>query len=197
VIAILVALLFFVPVNLYQADAVRLQMPDSTACTAASVQTALNIELHTSDTSYATQEKILAYERQHQASSREVAGSDPVGVRNALDHFGRPAYSIFSGTFDQAIGRIRESIRKGYAVVIFGEGGFHAILITGYGPNGVFMVDPMGGTGSHAPDAFVDLDYFARYYFTPFTSPGSFLRDPVTGLIGNKAWHGKWVEVAA
>ena len=188
--------------DLYNAAGLRPQMPDSTACTAASVTMALNMEALAGvptpwavSTDLKTMETVLTYERQHMTSSREVAGSDPVGARNALNHFGGGGYAVVaSATFEDAVAGVVWSIRARRPVVIIGLDGTHAMLVTGYGPGGVRLTDPMGGT--HRPDAWVTLDELRTRYWQPYISTGSFLTDPATGAIGSKAWYGKWVAVA-
>lgn len=80
---------------LFDKAGVRHQNPDATACTAASVQTSLNlIAIRGEDTqwsvttTYEMQESILDYERSNMTMPTAFVGSDPHGTRNALNYFG-------------------------------------------------------------------------------------------------------------
>jgi hypothetical protein len=174
--------------DLFNGDGVRRQYPDLYACTAASVQTSLNLialdgadKQWTLDTSYRTQEKIMAYERAHMTMTASSEGSDPHGTRNALNYFGWGSMDagvyvdVAEPSFDAAAKAIVASIaRTRKPAITFTWFGGHTHLVTGYkahGQNpatsddftveGVYLTDPLLGYSyiiyggvSHKVDAF-------------------------------------------
>jgi hypothetical protein len=161
--------------DLFDKAEVRHQNPDATACTAASVETTLNLiesqgeDLQWSETTtYEMQEFILAYERANMTLPTEFAGSDPHGTRNALNYFGWG--SIKAGvyvdaaytTFNAAAKAVVSSIARTHKpAIVFAWMGGHAQVVTGYqarGQNpaisdnfivtGVYLTDPLVGAAS-------------------------------------------------
>jgi hypothetical protein len=160
--------------SLYNENGVRFQNPDHEACTAASVQTTLNmIALSGGSTSwsptieYAVQERIFEYERSNMTMPATSAGSDPHGTRNALNYFGWN--SMWAGvyvdraysTFDEAAKAIVSTIARTHKpAIIFTWFGGHTQVVSGYkvhGANpatsndftvvGVYLTDPLVGAG--------------------------------------------------
>jgi hypothetical protein len=158
--------------DLYRASGVRRQYPDPFACTAAAVQTSLNLialdngDVHwTTTTAYRTQEDILAYERANMTMAASSDGSDPHGTRNALNYFGwgsmdkgvytdvaEPSFAAASKAVVASIARTRKP------AIIFTWFGGHSQIVTGYkahGQNpatsddftieGVYITDPLEG----------------------------------------------------
>jgi hypothetical protein len=157
--------------DLYHAAGVRRQYPDLFACTAAAVQTSLNLiardanPLWSPSTSYRTQEKIFAYERAHMTMRASSEGSDPHGTRNALNYFGwgsmdagvyvdvaEPSFEAASKAIVASIARTRKP------AIIFTWYGGHSQVVTGYrahGQNpatsddftveGIYLTDPLLG----------------------------------------------------
>ena len=160
--------------SLYNENGVRFQNPDHEACTAASVQTTLNmIALSGGSVSwsptieYTVQERIFEYERANMTMPATSAGSDPHGTRNALNYFGWN--SMWAGvyvdraysTFDEAAKAIVSTIaRTRKPAIIFTWFGGHTQVVSGYkvhGANpatsndftvvGVYLTDPLVGAG--------------------------------------------------
>jgi len=160
--------------TIYNENAVRFQNPDHEACTAASVQTALNmIALGGGETgwqpstAYAVQERILAYERANMTLPVGLPGSDPHGTRNALNYYGWN--SMWAGiyvdraysTFDEAAKTIVSTIARTHKpAIIFTWFGGHTQVVSGYKVHGadpaksndfivegVYLTDPLIGSG--------------------------------------------------
>jgi hypothetical protein len=160
----------------YADGAARYQNPDPTACTAASVLMALNmigIEGQagsfgwTNTTDFAAEEAILHFEQAHDTLPGGE-GSDPHGVRNALNYFGwgdvnaRIYADRAYGSFADASKAIVTSIARTHdPTVIFPWYGGHAQVVTGYtatGENpatsdnftvtGVYLTDPAISVGT-------------------------------------------------
>ncbi len=139
--------------NLYRTGGFRYQDPDYTACTAASVMDLLNFmalggfggsgfHWHASLSS-STRNSILAWERAHDTLAATSAGSDPHGIRNALNHFGwgdttlvagaRVYEDMAFGSFEAAIHTaVRQMILTRRSVVVIAWAGRHAQMMTGY-----------------------------------------------------------------
>jgi hypothetical protein len=159
--------------DLYDKSGIRHQNPDYTACTAASVQTALNLFALSGGatqwqptTSYQTQEDILRYERLNMTLPTEVLGSDPHGTRNALNYYGWGSLqaNVYTdagyATFDTAARMVVTSIARTHKpAVVFPWMGGHAQVVTGYKVHGadpaksddfdilgVYVTDPIEGT---------------------------------------------------
>jgi hypothetical protein len=160
--------------SLYNENGVRFQNPDHEACTAASVQTTLNMialsggAIGWSPTlEYAVQERILAYERANMTLPAGLPGSDPHGTRNALNYYGWN--SMWAGvyvdraysTFDEAAKAIVSSIARTHKpAIIFTWFGGHTQVVSGYRVHGadpatsndftvvgVNLTDPLVGAG--------------------------------------------------
>jgi hypothetical protein len=161
--------------DLFDKAGVRQQNPDGTACTAASVQTSLNlIAMQGEDTrwsvttTYEMQESILDYERSNMTMPTAFAGSDPHGTRNALNYFGwrsmqagvyvDAAYTTFNAVAKAVVSSVAKTHKP---AIVFAWMGGHAQVITGYqvrGQNpaisdnfivsGVYLTDPFIGTAS-------------------------------------------------
>ncbi len=174
-------------INTYKEAGARDQDPDLTACTATVALMALNMIAlgghaessfaWSATTDYADQESILAFEQANDTLPLAV-GSDPHGVRNALNYYGwggteAAVYSDKSyDSFSAAAKAVVVSIARTHKpAVIFPWYGSHAQLVTGYnvtgedpsiGDNfriaGVYLTDPesdpkttllVGGTIHH------------------------------------------------
>jgi hypothetical protein len=213
--------------DLYDSRAPRYQEPDKTACTAASTVSMLNTIAYDGwdatlvwqpDTSYRTQERVLAFERDHMTMIRSHPGSDPHGWRNALNYFGwgsltadvyrDAAYSSQSQAEKAAISALAR-YRK--PVGILSQYGAHAQFITGYrvvGHDpasgsldftvlGVYLTDPW--RSGRYRDEYVS---YARWQwgfnwlrFNEYRQTDSPYRDPIDGRVGRTEWYGKWVIV--
>jgi hypothetical protein len=161
--------------DLFDSSGVRHQNPDGTACTAAAVQTALNmialgggVTLWQPTTSYQTQEDILHFERANMTLPTGIAGSDPHGTRNALNYYGWGSLeaNVYTdaayATFDTAAHMVVTSIARTHKpAVVFTWMGGHAQVVTGYKAHGadptksddftvlgVYVTDPLEGTGT-------------------------------------------------
>jgi len=159
--------------NLYNSDGVRYQNPDGEACTAATVETALNLAsldgqqppYWSPSTSYATEEELFRYERAHMTMPSDVPGSDPHGVRNALNYFGWGSMvaGVYTDVAPSAFGAAAKAIVSSIArtrkpAIVFVMAGGHTQLVTGYtvhGSNpatsdsftivGIYLTDPLLG----------------------------------------------------
>jgi hypothetical protein len=83
--------------DIYSSRAVRWQDPDGAACTATVAQSMLNTIYYAGSSAslawrpsvlFSKQEEILAYERTNMTMLLTSAGSDPHGMRNALNYYG-------------------------------------------------------------------------------------------------------------
>jgi hypothetical protein len=213
--------------DIFDARAPRYQEPDKTACTAASTVSMLNTIAYNGwdpslvwqpDTSYRTQERVLAFERDHMTMVRSHPGSDPHGWRNALNYYGwgslaagvyrDSAYSSQSRAEKAAISALAR-YRK--PVGILSQYGAHAQFITGYR---VVGHDPASGSldftvlGVYLTDPWRSGRYrdeyvtYARWQwgfgwlrFNEYRQTDSPYRDPIDGRIGRAEWYGKWVIV--
>ena len=139
--------------NLYRASGFRYQDPSYVACTAASVMDILNFmalggyggagfRWHVSLAS-STRDAVLAWERAHDTLAPTSAGSDPHGIRNALNHYGwgdatlaagkRVYEDMAFGSFATAVRTaVRQMILTRKPVVVIGWAGRHAQMMTGY-----------------------------------------------------------------
>jgi hypothetical protein len=161
--------------DLFETAGVRHENPDATACTAASVQTSLNLiaihgenTLWSATTSFDMQQSILDYERSNMTLPAASIGSDPHGTRNALNYFGwgsiqagvyvDAAYTTFTAAAKAVVSSIARTHKP---AIVFAWMGGHAQVITGYqvrGQNpatsdnfvvsGVYLTDPFIGTAS-------------------------------------------------
>jgi hypothetical protein len=150
----------------------RFEYPDPYACTATSVQIALNFIVYdggtavwTPTTSYAAEQKIFEYERANMTLPVWANGSDPHGSRNAINYFGWGSIKagvykdVSFGTFRAAAKSIVSSIaRTRRPAIIFPWYGGHAQVVTGYKAHGedpatsdnftvegVYLTDPLVG----------------------------------------------------
>jgi hypothetical protein len=138
--------------NLFIASGFRYQDPNLYACTATSTMDVLNfIALRGNGGSgfrwkptlnTATRDSMLAWERTHDTLAGGN-GSDPHGIRNALNYYGwgsgalRAGYRVYDdvsfSTFDGAVKRaVRAMAQTRKPVVILAWGGRHAQMMTGY-----------------------------------------------------------------
>ena len=214
--------------DLYDSAAVRWQDPDPTACTAASTLSMLNtVALAGLDpslvwrptTSYATQEKILAFERSHMTMNKTSDGADPHGWRNALNYFGwgsmkagvyvDASYKSFDAAAKAVVRAIATTARP---VGILAEYGRHAEFVTGYKVRGadpstgssdftvigVYLTDPHQAANHR--DTWVTYSRWKtgewRIQFTEFGQVDSPGRDPLDHHVARREWLGKWVIVA-
>ena len=169
--------------NLYIAAGFRFQDPNPYACTATSTMDILNfIALRgMGDSGFrwqptlsgATRDAILSWERSHDTLSGGN-GSDPHGVRNALNYYGWGSQALYAGyrtyddfsytSYDTAVKSIvRQVIRTRKPAAILAWAGRHVQMITGY----------YGLSG----DPFA-RDSLGRYT-NSFTVSGLYLSDPL------------------
>jgi hypothetical protein len=224
--------------NLYDESAVRFQNPDAEACTAAATESMLNLAALASnpdmppprggslpstsftwtlDTSFDTEENILAFERQNMTMVWTAQGSDPHGWRNALNYFGwgsmkAGVYRDSSyDSFDAAIRATVHSIARTHKPVgILGWAGGHAQYVTGYSvlgddPRvgdhytilGVYLTDPL--EGDRTTNVFLTYSTWESgpgyLRFWPYWDETSPYVDPIDGSVGDREWRGKWVIV--
>jgi len=213
--------------DLYQPGVARYQDPDFTACTAASTESMLNtISVDGArdgftwkrTTSYATQESILAYERDHMTMLVTSAGTDPHGWRNALNYFGWG--SLAAGVYqDAAYESFDEAARATVIALattrkpvgILARAGGHAEFVTGYqvigaDPStgssdfsivGVYLTDSLGSNGHR--DVWTTYTQWRSggewVRFSPYLQTDSPYRDPIDGRVGRKEWYGRWVII--
>jgi hypothetical protein len=227
-------------INIYDASVVRYQDPDWAACTAAAAQSMLNLVGLTTqddlppprggslprttfrwqvDTSFSSEESILAYERQNMTMYLSSAGSDPHGWRNALNYYGWGAMNAgvyvdsSFGSFDAAARQTVRSLAKtGKPVGILGWFGNHAQYVTGYTVQGedprvsdkyvilgVFMTDPL--ESDQIRNVYVPMDTWRNgllyLRFSPYYNNDSPYTDPIDGSSGNSQWWGNWVIINA
>jgi hypothetical protein len=229
--------------NLFTSRAVRYQNPDYGACTSASTMVMLNTIYYTyaanpnwlakpggddvaaefvwkPDTSYATQTRILKWERRNMTLPTWRPGSDVHGWRNALNYYGwgdinAGVYTDLAfPTFDQAAkATVRSIALRNQPVGILSWYGSHAQYVTGYSVtgddprtgslnftvNGVYLTDPLRWQG-------ITNQYVSRstwHYggiaisFRTYQQRDSILKDPIDGQVGVKEWWKKYVIVAA
>jgi hypothetical protein len=212
--------------DLYNKSGVRHQYPDYSACTATSVLIALNLSRlsgndngWTVSTDYDTQEGILAYERSHMYQPASAGGSDPLGVKNALNHYGTLAYSDhgFSTVEDAAEAVVTSIARTHSPAIIFPMFGGHSQVVSGYEVTGhdpsvsndfkvvgVYITDPLRGSISITYDGKDHLvTIVGDDVFVPLSQwkSGSdavrFTRFLQTDGAKNAHWYGKFVAVTA
>jgi hypothetical protein len=213
--------------DLYDARADRWQNPDFTACTAASTESMLNTISYARstsgfvwqpNTSYSTQESILAFERQHMTMLTSSAGTDPHGWRNALNYYGwgsidagvyrDSAYSSFDAAAKAAVSALAAYHKP---VGILARGGHHGQVITGYQVTGadpstgssdfsivgVDLTDPLESVGYR--DTWITLADWRSggswIQFSQYLQDDSPYQDPIDGQIGNDEWYGRWVII--
>jgi hypothetical protein len=213
--------------DLYDARADRWQNPDFTACTAASTESMLNTISYAGstsgfvwqpNTSYSTQESILAFERQHMTMLTSSAGTDPHGWRNALNYYGwgsidagvyrDSAYSSFDAAAKAAVSALAAYHKP---VGILARGGHHGQVITGYQVTGadpstgssdfsivgVDLTDPLESVGYR--DTWITLADWRSggswIQFSQYLQDDSPYQDPIDGQIGNDEWYGRWVII--
>jgi len=189
--------------NMYIEAGARYQDPDLTACTATSALMALNMIALGANagssfawsvtTDYADQESILAFEQANDTLPLPT-GSDPHGVRNALNYYGwggtdarvysDKAYDSFSAAAKAVVASIARTHKP---AVIFPWYGSHAQLVTGYKVTGedpsisdnfqitaVYLTDP-----EHDPKTTLLVDRTIRH-ITPIGR---------NSLVGVEAWR--------
>jgi hypothetical protein len=138
--------------NLFVASGFRYQDPNLSACTATSTMDMLNfIKLRgtggsgfrwTTTLSGTKRDSILAWERTHDTLAGGY-GSDPHGIRNALNYYGWGSGTLTSGfrvyddasfwTFDGAVKRaVRAMVQARKPVVLLAWAGQHAQMMVGY-----------------------------------------------------------------
>jgi hypothetical protein len=169
--------------NLFVANGFRFQDPNPYACTATSVMDMLNFiaARQTGGSGFrwgatlsgATRDAILAWERSHDTLAGGN-GSDPHGIRNALNFYGWGATALYQGyrvyedlaytSYDAAVkGVVRALIRTRKPAAILAWAGRHVQMVVGYySLNG----DPFA------------KDSFGRYT-NQFTVGGVYLADPL------------------
>jgi hypothetical protein len=138
--------------NLFVAAGFRYQDPNYYACTATSTMDILNfIALSgrggpgfrwTVSVSGTTRDAVLAWERTHDTLAGGN-GSDPHGIRNALNYYGWGSQALWAGyrvyddiafyTYDGAVKRaVRSMILMRKPVVLLAWAGQHAQMMVGY-----------------------------------------------------------------
>ena len=223
--------------NMYDIAGVRYQNPDWRACTGAATEMMLNMialgpqedtpplrgglpdpSLHWHvDTSYDTQEGILAWERNNMTMIWSAPGTDPHGWRNALNYFGWG--SINAGvyrdasysSYDAAVRAVVSSLaRHQRPVGILAWFGGHAQLVTGYKVTGedprvgddyaivgIYLTDPL--EADNMRNTWVSYRDWktgpGTYRFGQYWALESPYRDPIDGAIGDREWHSKWVII--
>jgi hypothetical protein len=215
--------------DLYDSRAERWQDPDYTACTAAASLSMLNTIAYGNaastgfvwqpTTSYATQESILAFERQHMTMLAKSAGSDSHGWRNALNYYGwgsltAGVYSDRSYTTLDAAAKAAVTALAVYRkpVGILAAWGGHAEFITGYKVTGtdprtgstnftilgVYLTDPYKANGHR--DTWTTIAQWRSggtwVKFSKYLQTDSPYKDPIDGHVGKSEWYGKWVIIA-
>ncbi len=215
-------------VDLYSAAAERYQDPDYRACTATAVLSMLNTVgsdgrptgfVWQPTTAYATEEAILAYERDHMTMLATSAGADPHGWRNALNYFGwgsvdadvyrDMSYDSFQAAAKATVTAIAMTHKP---VGILAHAGAHAEFVTGYQVFGadpatgssdftviaVNLTDPLRSNGHR--DTWVTIAQWqagdAWVRFSPYRETDSPYVDPIDGQAGRSEWYGRWVLVA-
>ena len=212
--------------DLYNASGIRHQWPDYDACTATSVQIALNLSrLSGNDsgwavaTDYDTQEQILAYERAHMYQPTSAKGSDPLGVKNALNYYGTLPYSDhgFSTVEDAAKAVVTSIARTHSPAVIFPMFGGHAQVVSGYRVTGhdpslsndfkvvgFYITDPSRGSISdfydgkdHMVTTVGDDVYVTLSQWKSGSDAVRFTKFLQKDGGKNSHWYGKYVAVVA
>ncbi len=161
--------------DLYNPYGMRFEYPDPYACTATSVQIALNFIVYdggaadwTPTTSYATQQEIFAFERANMTLPAWANGSDPHGARNAINYYGWGSLTagvykdVSFGTFRAAAKAVVASIaRTRRPAIIFPWYGGHAQVVTGYKAHGEDPAtsDNFTGEGVYLTDPLVGYTY--------------------------------------
>jgi hypothetical protein len=141
-----------VSLNLFMAAGFRYQDPNYFACTATSTMDVLNFIALSgrggvgfrwkANLTDATRDAILAWERTHDTLAGG-SGSDPHGIRNALNFYGWGSQALWAGyrvyddiafnTFDGAVKRaVRAMIQMRKPVVLLAWAGQHAQMMVGY-----------------------------------------------------------------
>ena len=204
----------------YAAQGYRTENPDRTACVATSIQIMLNYIRKSGaeipwgvDTSFSKQEEILKWIRNHDAYPDGKIGSDMVGWRDGLEHFGGVPYAIMTfDSFNAAAKQIVKSIAEyNMPVGILGWAGRHAQIITGYDVVGNdprksdnFVIKDFRVTDPLEADRMIHekVKYGTlrggprRIRYKRDTDTYSTLIDPVTGdNPADKNWIGKFVMV--
>jgi hypothetical protein len=213
--------------DLYDARADRFQDPDYTACTSAATMSMLNEVSYaggasglvwTPDTSYATQESMLAYERAHQTMLSTSPGTDPHGWRNALNYYGWGSMQAgvyrdvsYTSFAEAAKGVVSALAMYHKPVGILALAGAHAVFITGYQVTGddpstgsknftvvgVDLTDPLAYNAHR--DTWVSLADWQSgstwIQFSPYLQTDSPYVDPVDANIGYNEWYRKWVTI--
>jgi hypothetical protein len=138
--------------NLFMAAGFRYQDPNYYACTATSTMDVLNFIALSgrggvgfrwkAALSDSTRDSILAWERTHDTLAGGN-GSDPHGIRNALNYYGWGSGTLMAGyrvyddvsfwTYDGAVkGAVRAMVRARKPVVLLAWAGQHAQMMVGY-----------------------------------------------------------------
>lgn len=216
--------------ELYDPHLIRYQNPDYTACVAADTIMMLNFIAANGDkgsgfrwkptTTYAEQEKILAWERNNDTQSNSEPGVDPNGWRNGLNEFGwgsltKMTYKVESfNSFDTAVkNAVIAMARYKKPVAILGWGGDHAQFLNGFITKGAnpadssdFTVEDVKLTDPLAQDNMrnktISYESFKtgslKYRFRAYETLPSTLDDPYTPgkKRADSAWYGNWVIVA-
>jgi hypothetical protein len=183
--------------NVFVPSGFRYQDPNPYACTSTSAMDVLNFialagtggaGFHWTPTlSYKVRDSILAWERTHDTLAGGY-GSDPHGLRNALNFFGWGNAAVWQGyrvyddasfsTYDTAVKSIVRAIARTHKpAILLAWAGRHVQMVTGY----------YGLTG----------DPFARdsmgLYANTFTVEGLYLSDPLY----SQAWVNKPISSTA
>jgi hypothetical protein len=213
--------------DIYDSRAVRWQDPDGNACTATVTLSMLNTIYYARSSAsltwqasvlFSTEEDILAWERNHMTMLVSSAGSDPHGMRNALNFYGWGSMTagmyrdLSYNSLDAATRAIVTAIaRLRKPVGILGKAGRHGQFVTGYKVTGddprtgssnfsvvgLYVTDPLQAVGRR--DAWTSYAALVSggtwIAFTPYLESDSPYVDPIDGQVGTTEWHGRWVTL--
>jgi hypothetical protein len=204
--------------NLYDSRGVRWQTFN--ACIGDSAQMMLNFAALAGsgdgwkvNTSTATEEAIETYALNHDVTPGNTvnSGSDPVGLREALNHYGFGGQEVYRintfSSYNSALEGIVDSISKTRRpVAAFTYTGYHLIVVTGYKITngeiaGVYVTDPLGSDGLN--NAFIPASNWNNPkkigtwdIFNAYLQKDGTLKDPLTKQTGKSELYGKWVIVS-
>jgi hypothetical protein len=208
--------------NLYDRRGVHWQVMN--ACVGDSAQILLNFAALAGtggnwklNVSLTTEDKMEAYALNHDVTPGNTTdgGSDPVGLRETINHYGFAGQQVFKirtySSYGSALEGIVDSIRQTHRPVIaFTDTGYHLLIVSGYKVTdakieGVYVTDPLGS--DHLNNAFISAgswsDSKARNsiafnpVFDQYLQKDGTLKDPLTGRTGKSELYGKWVVVSS
>jgi hypothetical protein len=215
--------------DIYDAHGFRWQDPDKKACTAAATEMMLNMIaleggaseragfIWKVDTTFAVQEKVLAWERENMTMLPSSDGTDPHGWRNALNYFGWGSIragvyrDVSYASFDEAAHAVvRALARTRLPVGILVRSGSHSQIVTGYVVSGedprvsdrfhivgVYLADPL--FSARLLDGFVTLEEWQwgtnRTRFSSYLQTDSPYWDVLDASSGYDEWYRKWVVI--